>query len=46
MGTTLGFKDPNNKVCRPKYNNNSGIWALKPLVFRSLDPYNSPHISL
>ena len=32
---TLGSKDPNNRVLRPKYYNINGIWALKPfyLVF-------------
>ena len=34
----LGSKDPNNKVLEPKYYNINGIWALKTLLFGSLDP--------
>ena len=34
----LAFKDPNDRVLGPKYYNINGIWALKALLFGSLDP--------
>ena len=32
------IQDPNNEVLGSKYYNINGIWALKPLLFGSLDP--------